>query len=246
MRATSTLPVGLFRPGPDPANLLGRQTEKDAQPLDPLFEQLPAMHEDQRIRLPLGDQPRPYHGLSEGGGGREHAGIMLEHGLGGRFLLRSQFAVKRQAQRATLQPLVADDRSDAEVVKKLSHIVQAAARQADVEWGILERRPRCAACHRWKVSSPGPCRIRGFETPPAESGDFGGRRTSLLSRCRVHCRGQSPGSLAPAPPAPVLSGVAMGRPSRASGPHLPAKKDEPRRRGLCPRRRERGPPGPGG
>ena len=42
---------------PDPADELGMKSEKARQSLHPLFQQLPAMHENQRIDGALGDQP---------------------------------------------------------------------------------------------------------------------------------------------------------------------------------------------
>ena len=62
----------LLAPAADSADGLGRQPQKRRQSLDPLFLQLPAMHENERIDAALGDQPCGDDGLSKGGrGGRE-------------------------------------------------------------------------------------------------------------------------------------------------------------------------------
>ena len=50
-------PCRLLSPAADPADGLGRQPQKRRQSLNPLFLQLPAMHENQRIDPALGDQP---------------------------------------------------------------------------------------------------------------------------------------------------------------------------------------------
>src|SRR5438034_464807 len=63
----------------DPANSARRYSEEGGKALNPLKLQLPPMHQYECIYSPLRNQPRGHHGLSEGGGGCQHARIMSEH-----------------------------------------------------------------------------------------------------------------------------------------------------------------------
>ena len=112
------------------ANRLGRQTEEHRQPLDPLLQQLAAMHEDQRIDAALGDQPGGNDRLAEGGRGRQNARFMPQHLLGDGRLLRPQFALKLHVQSDARVSLVARDGLDVQVREELLHIFQTAAGQA--------------------------------------------------------------------------------------------------------------------
>jgi hypothetical protein len=73
----------------DTADGLGGQTEKQREPLDPLIEELAAMHEHQRAHAACGDQPRANDRLAERRRRREHAGIVRQQSIRGCLLLRS-------------------------------------------------------------------------------------------------------------------------------------------------------------
>ena len=79
MTATSSEPVGFLSAASDSADGFWRQTEKRRQSFHPLFQQLAAMHEDQRVDAALGDEPRSDHGLAEGGRGGQNAGVVGQH-----------------------------------------------------------------------------------------------------------------------------------------------------------------------
>ena len=132
MTATSSEPVGFLSAAADAANRLGRQTEERRQSLHPLFQQLAAMHENQRIDAALGDEPRGNDGLSEGGRGRQDARVVGQHRPGGGLLLRPQFAVELHVQRRARVSFIANDGLDVQVREKLLHVFQTAAGQADV------------------------------------------------------------------------------------------------------------------
>ena len=83
----SILPVGLALQPPIVPHAFANAQE-GLQTLLPLFEQLGAMHQHQRIDTPPGDHRRRRYRLAEGGWRTEHAGIMLEHGGYGRLLIR--------------------------------------------------------------------------------------------------------------------------------------------------------------
>ena len=125
-------PGRLLSPAADSADLLRRQAQKRCQALDPLFQQLPAMDENQRIDAALGDQPCGDDGFSEGGRGGEHAGVVGQHGLGGDLLLGLQLAVETHIQRPARIALVSQNGVDVQIRQQLLHLVQATARQADV------------------------------------------------------------------------------------------------------------------
>jgi hypothetical protein len=80
-RRTLLLPAA-----PEPPNQFRRQTKKRRQPFDPLFKQLLAVDEDERVHTALSNQPRRDDGLSERSGRRENPRIVLQHGLRGRPL----------------------------------------------------------------------------------------------------------------------------------------------------------------
>ena len=138
MTATSSEPVAFSVAASDAADRLGRQIEERRKPLDPLLQQLAAMHEDQRIDAALGNQPGGDHRLAEGGRGRQDARLMPQHLPGGGGLLRPQFALKLHVQGDARASLVAHDGLDMQVRKQLLHFFQAAAGQAEVT-GVVFR-----------------------------------------------------------------------------------------------------------
>ena len=83
--------------------------------LDPLIQELPPMHEHQRIHAALGDQPGRDDGLAERRRGGQDAGVVLQHRLGRERLLCSELALKGGVQRVSAETLVPDDRANIQV-----------------------------------------------------------------------------------------------------------------------------------
>ena len=83
----------------NPAYRLWRQAEKRRQSFHPLFQQLAAMYEDQRIDAALCNEPCGNDRLSKGGRGRQNTRVMGQHGIGCGLLLGPQFAMERHIQR---------------------------------------------------------------------------------------------------------------------------------------------------
>ena len=71
------LPCRVTFATPDLTDLFRRNTTEFAQRLDPLIEQLPAMHDHQCIHLPLGNQIGGHNCLAKGSRSGQNAGLML-------------------------------------------------------------------------------------------------------------------------------------------------------------------------
>ena len=94
MTATSSSPVGRFRPPPiRPIDFAGTPRNVD-ESLDPLVEQLTPMHEHERVDAALGDQPGGDHRLAERRRGGQHAGLVRQHRVCRGLLLGPELAVK--------------------------------------------------------------------------------------------------------------------------------------------------------
>ena len=78
----------------DATDRLRRESEERRQPLDPLVEQLPPMHEHQRIDAALGDEPGRDDCLAERRRGGQHAGVVRQHRLCRELLLWPELALK--------------------------------------------------------------------------------------------------------------------------------------------------------
>ena len=66
------------------------------------------MNQDQSIHSAGGDQVGGKHGFSEGGGGREHAGIVSEHSGGGDFLFGTESAAEMDFEWCPGHSLISD------------------------------------------------------------------------------------------------------------------------------------------
>ena len=95
------------------------------------------MHQYECIYSPLRNQPRGHHGLSEGGGGCQHARIMSEHGNRGNGLLGAQLTLECCFQRQAGVALVPDQRLDVQIRQSLTDFIKATARQSYVLGVIL-------------------------------------------------------------------------------------------------------------
>ena len=129
---TSTMPLGLCLPPPNPPDGGFRKIEERAEPGDPLIHELAPMNQDERIDAAGGDDGCGDHRLAEPGCRCQHAGLAREKRLGGCVLLRGQFAEKGRLDGAAGVAFVAQANADAEIVEQLLQCRVAAARQRDV------------------------------------------------------------------------------------------------------------------
>ena len=81
-------------PAADSTDRLRGHAEERREPLDPLVEQLPPMHEHERVDAALGDEPGGDDGLAERGRGGQHAGLVRQHRVCRRLLLGPELALK--------------------------------------------------------------------------------------------------------------------------------------------------------
>lgn len=91
----------------DAAYRLARKVEKRREPFDPLIEELPAIHQHERVDAALGDEPCGHDRLAECRGGRENARLIFQQCRGGALLLVPQLAMKLDVQRFAVVALVA-------------------------------------------------------------------------------------------------------------------------------------------
>src|SRR5512134_3556343 len=82
----------------DATDRFGRYVEERRKALDPLIEQLPAMHQHERVDAASRDEPRGDDGLAKCGGRRQDACLMAQDGVGSGLLFRPQLALKRHLQ----------------------------------------------------------------------------------------------------------------------------------------------------
>ena len=95
-----------FPSAPNDSNASGVDIEKGAQPLYPLIQQLLPVHQNQRVRVSLGYEPACDHGLTEGGRGREHSGVVRHESIRGFLLLRGECSKKARSKSYATNPLV--------------------------------------------------------------------------------------------------------------------------------------------
>ena len=97
------------RPLPSAANDSNASSidiKKDAQPRDPLIQQLLPVHQNQRARVSLDNEPACDHGLTEGGGGCKDTGVMRPESICGFLLLRGECSKKARSEVFAAKPLV--------------------------------------------------------------------------------------------------------------------------------------------
>ena len=112
--------------------------EELRQPVYPLFEQLLAMHDDQRVDLAFGDQPSGHHGLAERRGRRENAGVVRGQCACGGLLIGTQVSPKGRRDPPAETPLVVDRRPDAQSIEQFHTGLETAARQTQVLRSVLD------------------------------------------------------------------------------------------------------------
>src|SRR5262249_1019791 len=99
--------VRFLSSSPDMTDCRPRQIEKSAKPLDPLFEQLTPMHENQCVDVSLCNEPRSNPRFPERCTGRQYARLMCQHRVCRRYLTLTQLSSKLYAQRTPEKALVA-------------------------------------------------------------------------------------------------------------------------------------------
>ena len=124
----------------DSANRLRRLAQKRREPLNPLIEELPAVHEHQRIHATLRNEPRGNNGLAERRCGGENTGLMFHHRSSSELLLEPQLTVKCDFQRMSAVAFVASDRLNVQIAQNLTDIVETTSRKADVMGMVLGAR----------------------------------------------------------------------------------------------------------
>jgi hypothetical protein len=77
-----------------------------------MFHELFSVDEHERVHVAAGDEPGCEHGFSEGGCGREHAGIVGEHRLGRLSLAVPQVPMKLHVQRRSDLPEIPECERD--------------------------------------------------------------------------------------------------------------------------------------
>ena len=131
----------------------GGQIQERPEPRDPLVHELAAVNQNEGVGSAGGQQRCRDDCLAERGSRRQHAGVMLQQGIGGRRLLRRQFAEECCLNRTARKTLVSQVKPNAELFEQVLHRCQAAARKRDVvrkEFGagddagrVVGRAPHC-------------------------------------------------------------------------------------------------------
>ncbi len=128
---------GAIAPAANAADRFRRDAEERRQPLDPLVHELPAVDQDERVDAASGDQPRGDDRLAERRRGRQHAGVVPQHGVSGALLVDSQLALETHVQVRARLAFVAERHLHTRLVEHGPDIVQTTSRQADVVRVIL-------------------------------------------------------------------------------------------------------------
>ena len=95
------------------------------------------MNQDQRVHAAPGDQPRSHHGLAERCGRSQHACVVLEQCVRCFRLLWTELPTKGDVDTSTARSRVAQNDANAEQIKRLLDVLEAAAGQCDVVRMIL-------------------------------------------------------------------------------------------------------------
>ena len=217
----------------------GREIEKRREPRDPLFHELTAVDEHQRVGSAGGDDGRGDDCLAEPGRRREHAGLVRQQCIGGGLLFRGQASEKRGFNRTAGIALVAHVQGDAQVFQQSCHRLAAAARQGDVV-----RQQLGAGDDARGTEGGAPHRLGAIEGRVLEGGEPdepvdearaaapGARDVELVAQHRADALGQRTGHRGQA------AGAATAARSRARRPRRRAA-GAARRRGPAGRPRRR-------
>lgn len=121
-------------PAANDADMLRVNCEEGFETFDPLGEQFSAVHEDQRVASSRRNQCRGDDRLAEGGGGGQHAEVVHRQRFIGFDLPAPQRTEKPCAfgKRSSRFPAILQVDVTAVVPDQVDHLVQTAARQADM------------------------------------------------------------------------------------------------------------------
>ncbi len=108
-------PGRLLSTAANAADRLHRKVEELGQAFDPLVQELPPMHEDERVDAAQGDQPGSDDCLAERRRGGQDTNVVLQHRLRRELLFCSELASKGGLQRMSAETLVTDDRANVQV-----------------------------------------------------------------------------------------------------------------------------------
>ena len=226
------MPPGLRLPPPI-CPIGGREIEKRREPRDPLFHELAAVDEHQRIGPAGGDDGRGDGRLAEPGRRREHAGLVRQQCIGGGLLFRGQASEKRGFNRTAGIAFVAHGQGDAQFFQQTLHRLAAAARQGDVVRKQLgagddARDAEGGASHRLGAVEGRVLEGRKTDEPVDQARrQAGARDVDLVAQNRVDPLRQRSGNLGqrPAPRrrrAPGLVVLLVERQTPPDNPALPA------------------------
>jgi hypothetical protein len=109
-----------------------RQVEERREPLEPLVEKLPAVHQHKRIYAALGDEPSGHDCLAKRRRRSEHPVVMSEHRFRGGQLLHAKVTSECRLQSLSGVPFVANGDTDPQVGQRVLDLLATSARDADV------------------------------------------------------------------------------------------------------------------
>ena len=130
----------------DGANAGTVDRQEGLQPLAPLVDQLPPMHEHERVEAACCDHAGADHGFTESCRGGEHAEIVRLECSDGCCLHVVDLAQEGNVEGSAVLALVGELRFRAAGLDELNHLVETAARQCHMTWVQLGTRndPRLA------------------------------------------------------------------------------------------------------
>ena len=103
----------------------------------PLIQERPPVDEHQGAAPALGREVDTEHGLPHAGGSDEHAGVMLEEGLGGVFLEGGQLSVEMDVEGVAVRALIVDGETHPILVEEGLEIGATPSRQREVLGELL-------------------------------------------------------------------------------------------------------------
>lgn len=116
----------------DSADGRRRQIEERREPLDPLIEELPPVHQHKRIYAALSDEPSGHDCLAKRRRRSEHPVVMSEHRFRGGQLLDAKVTSEYRLQSLSGVPFVANGDTDSQVGQRVLDFLETSARDADV------------------------------------------------------------------------------------------------------------------
>jgi hypothetical protein len=122
---------------PNLADVPTVDVKKRTQTLNPLIEQLPPVHQHERVHAALGDQRGRNNGFPECRRRRQHSGIVSSYGVCGCLLLRAERSLKDEIQRFAVVTLILEKCLYFQVREKLVDLFHATTWQRYVVGMLL-------------------------------------------------------------------------------------------------------------